>query len=61
MTSRRDFLKSTALTAAGIGIAPSISGAFTLGAPSDRINVGLIGCNGMGYSKSECFSRPSEC
>jgi predicted dehydrogenase len=55
MTSRRDFLKNTALTAAGIGIAPAISGAFTACAPSDRINVGLIGCNGMGFANLNAF------
>jgi predicted dehydrogenase len=50
MATRRDFLKNTAITAAGIGLAPSISRSIISSPASDRINVGLIGCNGMGFS-----------
>ncbi len=50
MATRRVFLKNTALTAAGIGLAPSLTGSLISVPASDRINVGLIGCNGMGYS-----------
>jgi predicted dehydrogenase len=63
MTSRRVFLRNTALTAAGIGLAPAFSGALAGCAPSDRINIGLIGCNGMGFSDlSEFLNHPEvEC
>jgi len=51
MTTRRVFIKNTALTTAGIGLASaSVSSALAGCAPSDRINVGLIGCNGMGFA-----------
>ncbi len=55
MTTRRIFLKNAAITSAGIGLAPSISVAFTGCAPSDRINIGLIGCNGMGFANLREF------
>jgi predicted dehydrogenase len=58
MTSRREFLKNTAFTTAAIGLVPSLSGALASGcAPSDRINVGLIGCNGMGFSDLNAFLK----
>lgn len=50
-TKRRDFLKTTGLATAGLGIA----GAFSTSSwaanvsPSDKINVALIGCNNMGF------------
>jgi predicted dehydrogenase len=50
MATRRTFLKNTAITAAGIGLAPSLSNSIFNIPASDRINVGLIGCNGMGFS-----------
>jgi predicted dehydrogenase len=55
METRRVFLRNTAITAAGISLAPSISGVLAGCAPSDRINVGLIGCNGMGFSDLSAF------
>ncbi len=55
MTTRRDFIKNTAITAAGIGVASSIVGAVPGCAPSDKVNVGLIGCNGMGFSNLTAF------
>jgi predicted dehydrogenase len=55
MATRRVFLKNTTITAAGIGLAPSLSGSLLGSAPSDRINVGLIGCNGMGFSDLTAF------
>jgi predicted dehydrogenase len=63
MTTRRGFLKNTAIATAGLGLAPSLSGAFASAAPSDIINVGLIGCNGMGFSNlSEFLKHPEvEC
>jgi predicted dehydrogenase len=50
MTTRRVFIRNTALTTAALGLVPTLSGSLVGCAPSDRINVGLIGCNGMGFS-----------
>lgn len=63
MTTRRKFLKNTAITTAGLGLVPAFSTALNSCAPSDRINVGLIGCNGMGFSDlSEFLKHPEvEC
>lgn len=47
--SRRTFVKSAATTAAALSLPRSL-GARRRVAPSDRIRVGVIGCNGMGYS-----------
>ena len=55
METRRWFLKNTAITAAGLGLAPSISGRIIGLPPSDRINIGLIGCNGQGFSNLRAF------
>lgn len=50
--NRRDFIRKTSLTAAGAGLftilPSSVWGAKV--APSDRINVGLIGCRNHGFS-----------
>ena len=48
--SRRDFLKTTAMGAAGVFIVPTIvpSSVFGANAPSNRINVGAIGCGRQG-------------
>jgi predicted dehydrogenase len=55
MTTRRVFLKNTAITTAGLSLIPSLSGALVGCAPSDRINIGLIGCNGMGFADLSAF------
>lgn len=55
MTTRRVFIRNAALTTAGLGLVPTLSSALTGCAPSDRINVGLIGCNGMGFSDLTAF------
>ena len=55
MTTRRVFLKNTAITTAAIGLVPTLSSALAGCAPSDRIKVGLIGCNGMGFSDLTAF------
>ena len=60
MTTRRMFLKSSATTAAGLGLVSTLS-ASGLGIPaSDRINVGVIGCNGMGFSDLTAFLKNPE-
>jgi len=55
MTTRRVFLKNTAMTTAALGLVPAMSGVLAGCAPSDRIKVGLIGCNGMGFSDLTAF------
>jgi predicted dehydrogenase len=60
MTTRRTFLKNTAITSAALGFVPAFTGALSGCAPSDKINVGLIGCNGMGFSNLTEFLRHPE-
>jgi predicted dehydrogenase len=60
-TSRREFLKTTA-AAAAIAATPTIIPASALGRenkppPSERINLGLIGCGGMGTSNLNICAR----
>jgi predicted dehydrogenase len=55
MTSRREFLKSSGTTAAGIGLLSSCSGTMAAGSVSDRVNVGLVGCKGMGFADLKAF------
>jgi predicted dehydrogenase len=55
MITRREFVRNAAITAAAIGVAPAVSGSYIRNAPSDRINVALIGCNGMGFSNLNAF------
>ena len=60
MTTRRIFLKNTVLTTAGLTLVPTLSKALTGYAPSDRINIGLIGCNGMGFADLSEFLKHSQ-
>ena len=43
------------MATAAMGLAPALSGSLTGCAPSDRIKVGLIGCNGMGFGDLTAF------
>lgn len=59
--SRRDFLKTTA-AAAAIAAIPTIIPGSALGGegkppPSERINLGIIGCGGMGTSNLNACAR----
>ena len=53
-TSRRDFLHRSASAFAGATFANALPGTFGAKlsrlAPSDQLNVGVIGANGMGWS-----------
>ncbi len=55
MTSRRKFLQNTMLMGAGLSLPGALSakdfGVFTRKVKaSDQVNIGVIGCNGMGWS-----------
>lgn len=56
MTTRRSFLKNTAATATGLGL---VSPAFGFPA-NEKIKVGVIGCNGMGFSDLTAFLNNPE-
>jgi predicted dehydrogenase len=60
MTTRRKFLRNTAIAAAGLSITPAFSGTIKGRWPSDRINVGVIGCNGQGFSDLSAFLENPE-
>ncbi len=53
-TSRRKFLQNTSALAAGAGLAGLFAGPLRSEhrpvAPSDKIRIGLVGCNGMGFT-----------
>jgi len=55
MTTRRTFLKNSAVTAAGLAIVPVLKGFGKPVAPSDKIKIGLIGCNGQGWSNLSAY------
>lgn len=61
MTTRRDFLRQTALLGAGLTISPFFIKAGNAGVgANDKIGVGLIGCNGMGFEDLKAFLRNPE-
>ncbi|MBQ0006233.1 MAG: Gfo/Idh/MocA family oxidoreductase, partial [Alistipes sp.] len=56
MMNRREFIGKAATIGAGITASPFIiRGATKKVSPSDKIRVGLIGCNGMGFSDLSAF------
>ena len=60
MTSRRIFLKSSGTAAAGITLVSSLSSTVASCAASNKVNVGLVGCNGMGFSDLKTFLENPE-
>jgi predicted dehydrogenase len=60
MTTRRKFLRNTAIAAAGLSVTPAFSDALKSRPASDRINVGVIGCNGQGFSDLVAFLEHPE-
>ena len=54
-SDRRNFLKNSAVVAAGIGVAPSILSACN--GANDKITVALIGCRSMGFSNLKAFLK----
>ena len=62
MTNRRDFLKHSLLTGAGLVAMPNfLYSAAQKVAPSDKIKIGLIGCKGMGFANLTAFLGNKEC
>lgn len=61
MTTRRDFIKQVSLIGAGLTFSPFYirSNVNTVSA-NDKIHVGLIGCNGMGFEDLKAFVRNPE-
>ena len=55
MTSRRTFLKSSGTAVAGISLVSSLSGSMASCSANEKVNVGLVGCNGMGFSDLKAF------
>ena len=53
--NRRKFIKKTGMAAGGVTIASMIPGVAGCNSPSDAINVGLIGCKGMGFADLKAF------
>ncbi len=60
MKTRRDFLKKTSASAVGIGLAPQFLSAADLVQASDIVNLGVIGCNGMGWSNMRSHLNMSD-
>src|SRR5436309_8926546 len=55
-TSRRQFLKKTALSAGVVSAAPAIRKGFASGSPNDRVNVAVVGFHDRGRSHYRSFA-----
>ena len=62
MNYRRTFIKNTLLGSSAAMLVPPLLWAkpHQISGPNDRIRVGLIGCNGMGFSNLSSFMRRPE-
>ncbi|MDL2255724.1 Gfo/Idh/MocA family oxidoreductase [Parabacteroides sp. OttesenSCG-928-K15] len=62
--NRRNFLGKSAISFAGLGLAPVIGGSYSSlfgqTAPSNKVKVALIGCRSMGYSNLNNFLQYPE-
>lgn len=54
-SNRRNFIKNTAVIAAGVGVAPTMLNACA--SPAEKVNVGLVGCRSQGFSNLKSFLR----
>ncbi len=54
-TTRRDFLKASAMAGAGFWVAGCVV-APNLRSPNEKLNIGVIGCGGKGLSDMRCVS-----
>ncbi len=55
MTSRRTFLKSSGMAAAGLALIAPLSESMASCSANSKVNVGLVGCNGMGFVDLKTF------
>ena len=55
--SRRDFLRASGFALAGLGAAPALLRGAAAVSPNDKVLVGVIGCNGMGFSDLRSMMR----
>ncbi|MDR1600920.1 MAG: Gfo/Idh/MocA family oxidoreductase [Tannerella sp.] len=61
MTTRRNFIRQAAMLGAGFSVNPFfIKAGNSSVAANDKIGIGLIGCNGMGFSDLTAFLRNPE-
>ena len=61
MTTRRDFIRQMGCIGAGLSFSPFfIKAASDKISANDKIGIGLIGCNGMGFSNLQAFLRNPE-
>lgn len=60
MVTRKEFLRQLSMMGAGLVMSPFIVQAAEKVGPNDKIRVGLIGCNGMGFSDLQAFVRNPE-
>ncbi|MBL7827671.1 MAG: Gfo/Idh/MocA family oxidoreductase [Saprospiraceae bacterium] len=59
--TRRNFIKNTALVTLGAGISlDAIASMRRYVSPNDKIQIGLIGANGMGFANLKSFLKNSE-
>ena len=59
--TRREFVKSAAVTGVGLGVAPGLAHAATRRpAPSDRVLVAVMGTNSRGAALAKVFARQPE-
>lgn len=60
MLTRKEFLRQLSMMGAGLVMSPFMVQAAEKVGPNDKIRVGLIGCNGMGFSDLQAFVRNPE-
>ncbi len=53
-SNRRNFIRTTALATVAFGVFPTI---LRAGSANEKVIVGLIGCNGMGFSDLQAFLK----
>jgi len=64
-TNRRTFVKKSAIAMAGAGLYSSVPVSCALNAPSDRVNIGVIGVNNFGWDNMnrmlQVVDQPAHC
>ena len=56
MITRREFVRNTALTTAGIGLVSASGFSNILGA-NDRVNIAILGCGGRAHSLAKAIGQ----